>query len=160
MRKQHSLTAFLLIGIGGYFLLRQLKLPIITDFYSWPTLLIILGVAFLLHAYMANDYDKLFPGAILLGLGIHFHGIRYYGFWIEHWGVYTLIVGLAFMIRYQKAKSGLFPGLLLIGLSIFAIFASNKPGWFYWINSSMSFLESFWPLTLVVLGLYLLFKKK
>lgn len=160
MRKQHSLMAFLLIGIGVYFLLRQLKLPIITDFYSWPTLFIIIGVAFLLHAYMANDYDKLFPGTLLLGVGIHFHGLRHYYFWIDHWGIYTFIVGIAFLIRHQKTKSGLLPGLLLIALSIFAIFVSNKPGWFSWINKFMSFLESFWPLVLVGLGLYLLLKKK
>ncbi|GAA5416258.1 hypothetical protein Pryu01_01290 [Paraliobacillus ryukyuensis] len=160
MRKQHSLTAFLLIGIGAYFLLRQLKLPIITDFYSWPTLLIILGVAFLLHAYIGKDYDKLFPGAILLGFGIHFHGLNHYGFWIDHWGIYTLIVGVAFMIRFQKTKTGLLPGLLLIILSIFAVFVSNKPSWFHWINSFMALLESFWPVALVALGVYLLIKRK
>lgn len=160
MRKKHTLTAFILIGIGTYFLLKQIQFPIITDFYSWPTLLIIVGVAFLLHSYIAKDYDKLFPGVIILGIGIHNHGLRHYSFWIDHWAIYTIIIGLAFLLRYQKAKAGLFPGLILLVLSFIAIFASNQPGWFYWINELMVLLETFWPLALVLLGAYLLFKKK
>ena len=160
MRKQPTLTAFLLIGIGIYFLLKQLKFPIITDFYSWPTLLIIVGVAFLLHSYMARDYDKLFPGTIILGIGIHYHGLRQYSFWLDHWGIYTIIVGLALLISYQKTKSGLFPGLILLTISFIAIFASNQPTWFYWINEFMALLETFWPIALILFGAYLLFNKK
>lgn len=160
MRKKHTLTAFLLIGIGTYFLLKQLKFPIITDFYSWPTLLMIVGIAFLLHSYIAKDYDKLFPGVIILGIGIHYHGLNHYTFWIDHWGIYTIIIGLAFLIRYQKTKSGLLFGLILLALSFIAIFASNQPSWFYWINEFMALLETFWPLALVLVGAYLLFNKK
>lgn len=67
--------AFLLIGIGLFFLLRELRLPILTDFYSWPTLLILIGTAFLIYAFSSRDFKNLFPGVILLGLGIHFHGL-------------------------------------------------------------------------------------
>lgn len=160
LTKQHTFSGILLIGMGLYFLLKELQIPIITHFYSWPTILMIIGVALLLHSYIANEYDSILSGAIMLGLGVHLHGIHSYSFWIDHWGMFPLIVGVAFLLRYQKTKKGFFPGIILVIGSLFAIFASNKPGWFYWISVFVNFIESFWPLLLILLGLYLLFIKK
>ncbi|WP_257000940.1 LiaI-LiaF-like domain-containing protein, partial [Terribacillus saccharophilus] len=56
MTKKNAFIGFLLLGIGAYFLLRQLRVPLFVDFYSWPTLLIIIGAALLLHAYLAKDH--------------------------------------------------------------------------------------------------------
>lgn len=160
MKKQHTFAGFLLIGIGLYFLLRQLELPIITDFYSWPTLLIIIGLAFLIHSYTSKDYQKLFSGTIILGLGIHFHGVNHYAFWIDDWGVYPLIVGIAFIVRFLKTKKGLMPGLVLIGLSLLIIFAINLPPYLNWIYPVLEFLEKFWPIVLIGFGIYFLKRKK
>ncbi|WP_407272639.1 LiaI-LiaF-like domain-containing protein [Radiobacillus sp. PE A8.2] len=160
MKKQNAFIGYLLVGIGIYFLLRQLQFPILTNFYSWPTLLIIIGLAFLLHSYIANDYKNLFPGVIVLGLGIHFHGLNHYGFWVDHWGVYPFIIAIAFLLRFQKTKNGLVPGLILLVISLFAIFSTNKPSWFRWVDQVIGVLENFWPVVLIVLGAYLLFRKK
>ncbi|MRH42946.1 hypothetical protein GH741_09640 [Aquibacillus halophilus] len=160
MKRQNVFIGFLLVGIGAYFLLRQLQFPILTDFYSWPSLLIIIGVAFLSHGYISNDYKNLFPGTIILGLGIHFHGLNHYSFWIDHWGIYTLIIAIAFFIRFQKSKSGLFPGLILLVISIFAIFVPDKPSWFNWIDQAIASIINFWPIVLIVVGGYMLFNKK
>ncbi|MDL4841696.1 LiaI-LiaF-like domain-containing protein [Aquibacillus rhizosphaerae] len=160
MKKQHNLFAFLLIGIGTYFLLKQLRLPIFTDFYSWPTLFIIIGLSFLLHSYISKDYKNLFPGTIIFGLGIHFHGLNHYSFWIDHWGVYPFIISIGFLIRFQKTKNGLIPGLILFIISLFAIFVTDKPEWFGWVNKIVDLLENFWPFVLIIAGAYLLFKKK
>ncbi|QSS99135.1 hypothetical protein IMZ31_13725 [Pontibacillus sp. ALD_SL1] len=161
MKRQNTFSGLLLIGIGLYFLLREFQIPLLTQFYSWPTILMIIGIALLLHSYIAMEYDTLFSGGVLLGLGIHFHGLRNYSFWIDHWGIFPLIIGLSFLLRFQKTRKGIFPAIILITLSLFVIFASNKPGWFYWINVVVHFIETFWPLLLVGFGLYLLwFKKK
>ncbi|RCW66373.1 LiaI-LiaF-like domain-containing protein [Saliterribacillus persicus] len=160
MKRKNSLLAYLLIGIGLYFLLKELKIPILTDFYSWPTLLILIGAAFVFHAYSTRDFKNIFPGAILLGIGIHFHGLNHYGFWIDHWGIYPFIIGIAFLLRFSKTKNGLFPGLILILIAIFAIFVDNKPGWFNWIHETVAFIERFWPVLLIGFGIYLIMKKK
>lgn len=160
MKKKHTFSGFLLIGIGLYFLLRQLELPIITDFYSWPTLLIIIGLAFLIHSYTSKDYQNLFSGTIILGLGIHFHGVNHYSFWIDNWGVYLLIVGIAFIVRFLKTKKGLVPGIILIGLSLIVIFAVNLPPYLNWIYPILELLERFWPIVLIGLGIYYLKRKK
>ncbi|WP_342039395.1 LiaI-LiaF-like domain-containing protein [Gracilibacillus kekensis] len=158
--KKNGLVAFLLIGIGLFFLLRELRLPILTDFYSWPTLLILIGAAFLIYSFSSKDFKNVFPGVVLLGLGIHFHGLTHYSFWIDHWGMYTFIVAIAFLIRAIKTKKGSIPGIILLIISIFAIFVENQPGWFGWINQIMYWIERFWPVLLIGLGVYLLLKKK
>ncbi|ASK63049.1 hypothetical protein CFK37_13295 [Virgibacillus phasianinus] len=160
MKKQHAFAGYLLIGIGLYFLLSKLKLPIITDFYSWPTLLIIIGLAFLIHSYKTKDYQHLLGGTIILGLGIHFHGINHYSFWIDHWGVYPLIIGIAFIVRFLKTKEGFLPGLILIVLSLIVIFSVNLPPYLNWIYQILEFVEQFWPIVLIILGVYYLKKKK
>ncbi|GGB28069.1 hypothetical protein F3157_00860 [Virgibacillus dakarensis] len=160
MKKQNSFAGYLLIGIGGYFLLRELKVPIITDFYSWTTLLIIIGLALLIHSYSSKDYQNLFVGTIILGLGIHFHGMNHYAFWIDHWAVYPLIVGIAFIVRSLKTKKGLLPGVILIGGSLLLIFSIQLPAWFNWIYIIVDYLESYWPIAIIIIGIFLLKRKK
>ncbi|MBM7554600.1 LiaI-LiaF-like domain-containing protein [Thalassobacillus pellis] len=160
MKKQNTFVGFFLIGIGAYFLLQQFHIPLFTDFYSWPTILMIIGLSLLLHSYISNDYQSIFTGALLLGLGLHFHGIRTYSFWIDHWGIYLLIVGIALLLQYNKTKKGLLPGLLLVGLAIFAIVTTGIPSWFYWLNQAFNIIERFWPVVLIVIGIYMLMKRK
>ncbi|WP_042146198.1 LiaI-LiaF-like domain-containing protein [Paucisalibacillus sp. EB02] len=159
MKNKNALTAYVLIGIGLYFLLRQLKLPIFTDFYSWPTILIIIGLALLIYSFQTKDYNSLFSGTLVFGLGIHFHGIRHYSFWIDHWAMYPLIVGIAFLVRYVKTKQGLLPGLILLLISCIFIFSINIPSWFNWIHDVVNFIDVYWPIVLVIIGIYLLKKK-
>lgn len=160
LKRNNSFAAYLLIGIGIYFLLKQFEIPILINFYSWPTLLMITGIAFLIHSHTSKDYQNLFTGIIILGLGIHFHGLENYSFWIDHWAAYPFIVGIAFMIRYIKTKSGLLIGMILTGISSIMLFSITVPGWFDWIYRITDLLESFWPITIIVLGIYLLLRKK
>lgn len=158
--KRNSLVAYLLIGIGLFFLLRELKIPILTDFYSWPTFLILIGAAFLIHSFSSKEFKHLFPGVLLLGLGIHFHGINHYSFWIDHWGMITLIVAIAFLARALKTKKGYLPGFILLIISIIALFVDNQPGWFGWFHQVAGWMERFWPIILILFGVYILMKRK
>ena len=160
MKKQNALTAYILIGIGVYFLVKQLDLEIFDNFYSWPTFLLIVGIAFLIHSYSTREYEHIFTGVLLLGLGIHFHGLENYSFWFDHWSVYALIVGVAFLVRFFKTRTGLIPGTALIGISLLMIFSVTLPKAFDWVYGIQDFLSTFWPVVLIVLGIYLLRFKK
>ncbi|UOR12147.1 LiaI-LiaF-like domain-containing protein [Halobacillus amylolyticus] len=160
MKKPDSFAGFLLIGLGLYFLVRQFNIPYLNPFYSWTTLLIIIGIAFLLHSYLTKEYSNIFTGALLLGLGIHFHGRTHYPFWIDHWGVYPLLIGAAFILRSIKTRSGWIPGFILIGVALFALLSTPSPGWFHFIYLLFDWVESFWPVILIGFGIYLLYKKK
>lgn len=160
MKKQHILTAYILIGLGVYFLIRQLELTLFANFYSWPTFLIIIGIAFLIYSYTTKESNNIFTGVLLLGLGIHFHGLENYDFWFDHWSAFALIIGLAFLFRFFKTKRGLIPASILIGIAILMIFSVTLPSWFQWIYGVADFIETFWPVALIVVGIYLLRKKK
>ncbi|QXE00590.1 LiaI-LiaF-like domain-containing protein [Terribacillus sp. DMT04] len=160
MSKKNAFAGFLLLGVGAYFLLRQLRVPLFVDFYSWPTLLIIIGAALLLHAYLAKDHKNLFAGYTLLGLGVHFHGLRHYTFWTDSWGAYPLLVGAALLLAALKTKKGYIWAILLLALGIFAIAAPAQPAWFGWLDRIAGVIRDFWPVLLILAGAYLLFRKK
>ncbi|MFC7321055.1 LiaI-LiaF-like domain-containing protein [Halobacillus campisalis] len=159
MKKQNSFAGYLLIGLGIYFLLRQLNIPYFSQFYSWPTILIIIGAAFLIHSYVSKDYTNILPGFILTGLGVHFHGQNHYSFWIDHWAMYPLIIGIGFLLKYSKTKSGILPALGLLGLAGFGFFSTSNPGWFSFFYTLTGWIEQFWPVVLIAAGLFLMKRK-
>lgn len=160
MKRQNALFAYILIGIGLFFLVRELKVPIFTDFYSWQTLLIIIGSAFLIYSYQSKNYQHIFTGTLILGIGIHLHGVEHYSFWIDHWGIYVIILGLAFLLRSIKIKSGFFLGFLFLGIGGLAVFSEQFNRYFHWMNDLSHFIERFWPILLILLGIVLLRKNK
>jgi len=159
MRKQNLFFAYLLIGLGVYFLIRQLDLAIFRPFFGWPTILALLGIAFLLHSYTTKEKQNIFLGVILLGLGIHFHGLENYDFWYNHWAIYTLIIGIAFLIWFFYTKKGLISAIVLITISVIMIFSISLPEWFQGIYGVIDFFETFWPVILIAIGIYMIRKK-
>jgi hypothetical protein len=160
MKKQSVFPGIVLIGIGLYFLIDRFHFPALQVFYSWPTLLIIIGIALLAQAYTSRDYQNIVPGFILTGIGVHFHLLNLLKVWPEHWAIFTLIIGIAFLLRYQQTKTGMLPGLLLLVLSIIALFYQEVIGWLSWVGSIVQFVEQYWPFALIAAGVYLLFIKK
>ncbi|WP_017755992.1 LiaF transmembrane domain-containing protein [Calidifontibacillus oryziterrae] len=159
-KKQGIFPGLILIGIGIYFLMDQLNLPIVKNIFTWPTLLLIIGLSFLLQAYLAKDAQSVFPGIILFGLGVHFHGRDIFDFWPDHWAVYTLIVGIAFIFRHQKTKNGIVPGIILLVISLLGLFYDGIISWMNYIGKAVGWLESFWPVALILIGIYIIFKKR
>lgn len=154
MKRNNSFIAYIFIGLGIYFLLQQFNIPILNNFYAWPTIVIIIGVSLLLHSFSNQDYEALFSGTIMLGVGIHFHGLKNYPNWINHWAIYLLIIGIAFFVRYLKTKKGFLTGIILIGIALLFIFPI-KITQLEWIKST----EVIWPLAIILIGVYLLRKK-
>lgn len=159
MQRQPLLIAYILIGLGIYFLIKQLEFVFFQPFIGWPTILAIVGISFLLHSYTAREKQNLFLGVLLIGLGVHFHGLQQYDFWYDHWSIYTLIVGISLLFRYFQTKKGLLISSLLIIISTIMIFSISLPDWFQPIYSVIDFIETFWPIILIIIGLFLLRKR-
>jgi hypothetical protein len=160
MKKQGIFPGIILIGFGLYFLFQQLQLQIFQDFFSWPSFLVIIGIALFGQAYSSKDYHNLLPAFILTGLGIHFHSISYFSFWPDHLPMFMLIVGIGFLLRYQKTKNGLSSGLFLLVLSVFLLYYDSFMNWLSLLKNGFSLLHKFWPIMMIVVGFYLLFFKK
>jgi|SRR5699024_680702 len=159
LKNRNSFVAYLLIGLGVYFLIKQLDLAFFKPFFGWPTVIMIVGIAFLLHSYTAKDNHNTFIGILLVGFGIHFHGLQNYLFWYNHWSIYTLIIGIAYLILFFKTKRGLIPAIILISVSSIMIFSITLPDWFKGIYGIIDFIETFWPVILIILGVYFIRKK-
>lgn len=159
MAKQDSFTGILLICLGSYFLLQKVNVSWIERFDIWPTILMIVGISLIIHCYFEKKFNNLFIATLLLGLGIHLHGLIYYDFWIDHWAMYALIVGIAFILRAIRTKKGLLVGIVLVGLSTLLIFSIQMPKWFTIVDKGLAYIEKFWPVLLVITGLYFLRRK-
>jgi hypothetical protein len=160
LKNQRIFPGVILIGFGAYFFLQQTQINLFKEFYTWPTLLMIVGIAFLGQAYIAKDYEAILPGTILLGFGIHFHVEHKLDVWPDHIGAFVLILALGFLLRYQKLRTGLFNGLLFLILAGLLLFYDKMVGWFGIIEDGMSLAWKFWPAILILAGLVLLFKKE
>ncbi|WP_077618981.1 LiaI-LiaF-like domain-containing protein [Bacillus sinesaloumensis] len=160
MKKNNIFSGIILVGIGSYLLLQQLGIPVFTTFYSWQTLIIIVGTAFLFQAYVENNPNSILPGVILVGFGFHFHGINQLSFWPKQPGTLLLIVGLGMLLTYFKTKSGLFHSVILLFVSLLFLNYSLVIGWLGLFEGGFSFILTYWPLLIVGIGFYLVFFKK
>ncbi|WP_174729780.1 LiaI-LiaF-like domain-containing protein [Mesobacillus harenae] len=160
MKRQQMIPGIILIGFGIYFYLQQSNITLFQQFYTWPTLLIIVGIAFLGQGYWGKDYESILPGVMLAGFGLHFHVVHRLEIWPDHMGTFILIIALGFLLRYQKTGNGLFQGILFLILAVLLLFNDQFASWFGLMESRVASAWTFWPAVLVIIGVYLLFFKK
>ncbi len=156
-RTERSRLAFgiLLILIGIAFLVDRLYpslLAWVQIEFTWPLIIIGVGIFLLLLGLLVGAPETAVPAAILAGIG----GILYWqnltGRW-ETWEfVWTLIPGF---VGVGVLLAGLFGGrmrgslsggvwLIFISLALFAIFGS--------FFGNLGFLGPYWPVLLILLG--------
>lgn len=136
-----------------------MNFPVLDNFNSWSSLLVLIGIAFLFHTYFNRDASNLFSGVLLIGLGIHFYGLENYTNWIDHWAAYPFIIGIAYTIRGLCTKKGIIFGIILTVFSSLLLFSIQIPSVFNFIYQFGDFLEKYWPIIIIILGVYLLKRK-
>lgn len=160
MKQQRIFPGFILIGFGLYFYLQQKNIVLFQDFFTWPTLLVIVGAAFLAQGYGARDYEAILPGTILVGFGVHFHVVNKFEIWPDHMGTFILIISLGFLLRHQKTGNGLFQGILFLSLAVILLFSDKVTGYLGLIEGRVGSAWEFWPIVIILIGAYLLFIRK
>ncbi|MGG0287420.1 DUF5668 domain-containing protein [Peribacillus butanolivorans] len=160
MKTQRIFPGIVLIGFGLYFFLEHSQIEIFPGFFSWPTLLCIVGIAFLIQAYSGNEFDSILPGVILLGFGAHFHIVENLDIWPDNIGIFILIISLGFILRARKTKSGMLHGMILFIISILILFYDKISTSFGILETSTANIEKFWPFVLMGIGAYILIRKK
>ncbi len=155
---QSLVIGLILVAVGLIFLAAQF-IPGLGDWlhpaYSWPLIIIAVGVFLLLVAFFTSGRESAIPGCIITGIGI----ILYYqnatgdwNSWAYVWALIPALAGLgtltAGLLRGNRAEvhSGL--GLILTGLVLFVVFGAFF-GAFGWLGP-------YWPLLLVGAGILLL----
>lgn len=162
-RRSNLVIGILLLLLGGWFLAVQL-VPgldrLIQIELAWPLIVIGVGVLLLLTGLLAGVPDMAVPAAVVGGIGVLLYWMNSTGNWASWAYAWTLIpgfVGLGVILAGifgGKTRSALREGggLIVISLVMFAIF-STVLGPF--VGSPVS-LGPYWPVLLIVLGLWLL----
>jgi len=119
----------------------------------------IIGVAFLINSFVNKDYQNIFTGSFLLGLGIHFHGLHHYSFWLDHWSVFILLVGVSLLVRSIWTKSGFVFAFIITLIALFMLFNNEIAQKYQWSSDLIDWIQKFWPVIFIILGIYLLRRK-
>jgi len=143
-----------LIIVGAWLLIVQF-IPALRGWFSWPTIIIAVGLLLFLLGLFLGEYEMAIPGCIVGGIG----GILFWqnttGNW-ESWsyiwalipgfaGTGTLIAGLLGRDG-GRVRGGLWT--MLVSAVLFVVFGS--------LLGAIGVLGQYWPVLLIVLGLFAL----
>ncbi|MGJ7912324.1 LiaI-LiaF-like domain-containing protein [Neobacillus sp. LXY-1] len=161
MKNQRMFPGVILIGFGVYYLLQQAGITLFQSFFTWSTLLIIIGFAFLCQGFVANDHEAILPGVIMTGFGLHDQLVNHVSFWPQNTiGVLMLLLSIGFFLRYQKTSNGLSQAFLFLTIAVFLLFYDTIARYLGQLQNGMNIVWKFWPALLIVVGLYFLLKRK
>lgn len=160
--RRNLVVGVVLVLLGVWFLAVQFVPGLgnwINIEWSWPLLIMAVGAFLLLFGLLVGAPGMAVPAVIVAGIG----GILYYqnatGDWTSWSYLWTLIPGfvgvgviLAGLLggdfRGSLTEGG---GLIIISLILFFIFASIMGGW--------NLLGDYWPVLLILLGVWLLIRQ-
>ncbi|RKL65956.1 hypothetical protein CR203_17950 [Salipaludibacillus neizhouensis] len=160
MKSKQALPGLILVIIGIYYLSQQFafSLPYTEIVLKWPSILFLIGMILSWQGFSNKDDNKMFSGIVLLGLGTLFHGIHTFGYWNYNWPYFTLIISFAFFMKYfVNKRDGITPAIILLLISASALFLPQLMARY---QNLMTGYESYWPVILIIIGIYLLFFKK
>ena len=161
MKNQRIFPGIILIGFGVFFFWQQAKISLFAEFISWPSLLMIVGIAFLCQGYGGKEYESILPGVILTGFGLHFHRCKssfnlakFIGnLYINHRS--RLFTSVS-KIRYKPFLWAFF----FLLLPCLLLFYDKVMSWFGMLETNIATFAHLWPFALILIGVYLLFFKK
>jgi len=160
MKKQWTLPAILLVEIGLYFLCIQFNIKLFEDMFSWPTLLILFGIAFYIHSAMEREPHHLLPATLFTGIGFHFLIGPTLSFWPGDLIAFLWITSIGLFFQAIKTKTGIFPSLVLLFIGLFLYFLSSIMEFLRVFEHVVKVAENYWPFLFILLGVYLLFVRK
>lgn len=158
MERRASIIVGLLMILAGFLFLGFQLVPGLAEQVNfsrwWPLFIVGLGGVFLLLGLVASP-PLAVPGSVVTGVG----GILFYqnatGNWASWAYIWALIpgfvgVGLILMGLREGKRSGVGEGVRLLGISLimYLVFGAFFGGF--------GLLGQFWPMLLVLLGVYIL----
>lgn len=160
MRRLRIFTGIILLGIGLMFFLDQTNIIILKQYSNWSLLLLITGSALLGEAYFGRNPEVILPGVILFGVGLHNIIVNSVALWPNNTAVFLLIIAAAFLLRYQRTRDVLWPGLFFLAIAIILLFYEKIISFWPAFENSFNFVWKFWPFVFTILGCYVLFVKR
>ncbi len=153
-------TGVLLILVGILLLLDRIGLLDLTWRTTYPVLVLVTGLLFLILSGGVRNRGAIFAGSVLTLLGAYFvlnnyrlvHVLRY----LEGWSVFFVALGIGFLVLYAlepKDWGLLVPGGILVFIGGAAILEElDLIDWYTWER-----IIDFWPVILILIGAKLLY---
>lgn len=160
MVKKGMFTGVIFLGFGLYFLLQQYDIQLFKGLYAWPTLILIVGLGFLAQGYLTKDHEAILPGAVITGMGVHFHVVNKLDMWQDHAGVFLLVVAVGILLTYVKTGAGLIMGLLFLVAASLLLFFDRLTNWAVEHGHDISLISNFWPFFFIAAGAYFIFSQR
>lgn len=158
-RRSRPSLGIALILIGLLFFGKELGII----YFSWPLILILVGLSLLVEAILKKKSSSVFPGTLLFLLGLIFWADDIY--WLHgsvssNWPLILIALGISFSASYlaepSSNRGALVPGGILIAigglflLTEYRVFRLHHI--FYYLN--------WWPILLILVGTWLLVRKR
>lgn len=154
-RRPSIIPGLLLIIIGILFLLNKF-LPFSFGWYEiYPLIFLAMGILFFVSIIGKPHKGAVFPGTILLLLGIFFilrnFDLIPYRYVREVWPIMLIIFGFAFLAIFITKPSD-WGVLIPAGICLFigGIFYANRFYHFYW--DAWDLFADYWPVFLILIG--------
>lgn len=160
MKSNNVLPGLILFVIGIYFLAAQweIHIPFADELLRWPTILFGIGAVMMWQGFSNKDGSSMFSGTVLTGLGVLFHGASTFQLWQYDWPYFTLVIGVAFLLKHSvRRREGLGTGLILLAVTAVALFSSRILPLY---QNTLGGWENLWPIVLIAVGVYLVFFRK
>jgi hypothetical protein len=143
-----------LVIIGAWLLVVQF-IPALRGWFSWPTIIVAVGLLLFLLGLFLGEYEMAIPGCVVGGVGAILYWQNVTGNW-ESWSyVWTLIPGFAgvgtLLAGLLKRDGGQIRGglwTMLVSAVLFLAFGS--------LFGVIGALGKYWPVLLIVLGIFAL----
>ncbi len=155
-----SFMPLVLITLGVVFLLSQL----VPDRGRGALVVFGLGAAFAIGRLTTGRYGYAVPAGLLMALGVYilvqdFNVLAIQSHGISSGGLFFVLLGLGFAAVYviglrPAAIWPLFPAFILVGLGLVLLGAASLGP-----LASLSWITSYWPVALVLLGVWLLLRE-
>lgn len=147
-----------LILLGLLFLAGQLipNLWAWADGFSWPLIVVAVGVGLLIIGLLAREPGMAVPACIVGGIGLLLfwqNRTGNWGSWAYAWSLIPGFVGIGMIVaglwagKGSDVRGGLW--LVLISAIMFGVFGALLGGLF---GGGLGFIGKWWPLALILLG--------
>jgi hypothetical protein len=162
MKSQRRTSIFLggLLILVGVLILAAQIIPGFSDLinisFSWPVIIISVGLLLFVFGLFSGESGVSVPAAIVTGIGCILYWQETTGSWSSWSYIWSLIpgfVGIGLILAgllgkntRQSIRDGI--NLILVSLILFAIFGS--------IFGGFQILGQYWPVLLVLLGIWML----
>ncbi len=149
--KNRLILGLIFILFGTFFLLKDQ----ISNYFS--LFLLLLGIFFVVIYLITKTYGFLIPGSIFLGIGVGlFLEDKNPAYFLISFGLGFILIYILGFIYKKSPPWPLIPGAIFLGMGIYKIliYRGIIPKGFFEV------VLPYWPVVLIIIGIYLILKKK